>query len=114
MHEEECFVMQTSVTWKIFYKEQTWQGRAFLGHLEAQNLKTFPLSSNHCGAFVGLMYVIVCQKKTRDTSLYLYVYYFHVIKWIRKSKDLCAKKLKISAIQKQHFWILDIPIIGTL
>ena len=100
MHEEECFVMQTSVTWKIFYKEQTWQGRALLGHLEAQNLKTFPLSSNHCGAFVGLMYVIVCQKKTRDTSLYLYVYYFHVIKWIRKSKDLCAKKLKISSIQK--------------
>ena len=74
--------------------------RAFLGHLEAQILKTFPLSINHGGAFVGSMYALFCPKKNLDTSLYLYVYYFHVIKWIRESKDLCAKKLKISSIQK--------------
>ena len=52
----------------MFYKEiyeQTGPGSAFLEHLETHILEIYLLSTNHCDAFMGSMYIPICLKNFR-------------------------------------------------
>ena len=62
----------------MFYKkiyEKATPGSAFSKALGGTNSEKFCVQCQHGAAFVGSMHVLVCPKKTLDTSLHIYYNY---------------------------------------